>query len=92
MSTEFTTQFAIRMPDGQMLTNPFTGFVATFSDRALAEQAWQHLRAQAASVGVSEWAGVIVHRYCTPFLGPQDPAEHLVNELTTWLQQQGGHA
>lgn len=88
--SEFSIQYAIRLPDGQMFTSPYSGAVVTWSEQCGAQHVWQQLRDQAAAMGVPEWAGVIVHRYCTPFLGPQDPAEHLVDELTTWLQSQGG--
>ena len=90
--SDFTVQYAIRLPDGQMFTNAMNGAVVTWSERRGAEHVWAQLRDHAATVGVTQWAGVIVHRYCTPFIGPQDPAEHLVDELTRWLQQQDGGA
>lgn len=87
---DFSTQYAIRLPDGKLFTSPHNGAVWTWSEFAGAEHVWEQLRDHAAAMGIADWAGVIVHRYCTPFIGPKDPAEHMVSELTTWLQQQAG--
>ena len=87
--SDFSVQYAIRLPDGQMYLSPFSGAVVTWSQEEGAEHVCQQLRAHAVAIGL-EWTGTIVRRYCTPFIGPQDPAEHLVAELETWLQQQAG--
>jgi hypothetical protein len=41
-------------------------------------------------MGINDYLGVVVHRYCTPFIGPADEGAQLIDELQTWLKQQGG--
>lgn len=86
----FTMQFAIRLPDGNLYLHPMSGSVVTWSEREGAELVLAQLQAHAASIGIPGYIGTIEHRYCTPFIADGDPAEQLVDELTAWLQQQGG--
>ena len=87
---DFTMQFAIRLPDGNHYIHPHSGAVVTWSEKAGAEYVLAQLQAHAASIGIPGYIGTIEHRYCTPFIAEGDPAEQLVDELTTWLKQQSG--
>lgn len=89
-SEGFTLQFAIRLPDGNLALNPITSQPLLWADEAGAEKVLGMLRTNAASIGVSDWAGEIVRRLCTPFVSVSDPAEQLVAELSEWLKQQAG--
>lgn len=85
----FTIQYAIRMPDGNLVTTPI-GSEALWKERPDAERTLIALRAQAANIGVRDWAGVVVRRYSTPFISDTDPAENLITDLGAWLKQQSG--
>lgn len=86
----FSTEYALLMPNGQLAINPMTGSAWIWADQAAAEQALQSVRANAVSIGVTDWAGVVVRRYSTPFIGPSDPSEQLVADLSAWLKKQTG--
>jgi hypothetical protein len=90
MSNDFTTQFAIRLPDGGYFLSPHSDAVVTWSEEAGAQYVLEQLRAHAAAMGINDYLGVVVHRYCTPFIGPADEGAQLIDELQTWLKQQGG--
>lgn len=47
------------------------------------------LRTQAATVGVSNYGGEVVHRLCTPFTVGR-AAEQFLTEVQEWLDTQGG--
>lgn len=85
----FSYQYAIQLPDGNFSIDAH-GWMYTWNNEADAENALAFLRQQAARLGVQWWAGTIVKRYCSPFVGPADDAEQFVDEITTWLHQQGG--
>lgn len=86
----FSIQYAIRLPDGQLAVNPYTSGPYLWEDEASALKSLEILRHQAAQIGVSCWAGAVVRRYCTPFVGADDPGEQFLDELSTWLKQQTG--
>lgn len=99
---EFVRQFAIRMPNGELWHRPGSGMfegmfglpnaprrAAIWDTPAEAAEALQGIRDKAAQMGISEWFGVVVQRLCTPFT-QGDPTEHFADEVTQWMQQQGG--
>lgn len=101
MSDAYTQQFAIQCPDGTLWRQSDHSFMfmfgveaeqppTVFNTRAEADYVLAKIRQAAAGIGVNEWAGVIVTRYCTPFT-VVDPAEHLVGELEAWMQARGRH-
>jgi hypothetical protein len=92
-ANDFTIQFAIRLPDGELYLSPMSGAVVTWSSREGAEHVLAQLREYAQSMGIREYAGAIVRRYCTPFVGEgQDVAAEMFEELTKWLAQNSGGA
>jgi len=88
-TNEFTLQFAIRLPDGNLWLSPLSGAVVTWSDRPGAEHVLEQLKIQAASIGLG-FLGTIVYRYCTPFIDETANGSGLVDELTAWLQRETG--
>lgn len=86
----YATQFAIRLPDGNLYLSPMSGAVVTWSERAGAEYVMEQLRAHATHIGAGTWDAQIVYRYCTPFVCEGDDAGRLVDELTAWLQRETG--
>ena len=60
-----------------------------FETRLQAEQKLNELRALAARFGVTQWGGVVVAQLCTPFTSG-DPSQEFAEQVTAWLQQQGG--
>lgn len=93
MSNEFTIQWAVRLPDGQMFLHPVSGAAVTWSSREGAQYVLDQLREQARAMGVHNYAGALVRRYCTPFIGEadgQDVAAAMIDEITEWLHRQGG--
>jgi len=105
MTEQFTTQFAIRMPNGELhcqlggssMFESMFGVAnrprrpAMWDTRAEADEALQGIRDKAAQMGITEWFGVVVQRLCTPFT-QGDPTEHFADEVTQWMQQQGGES
>lgn len=90
-SAGFTVQYAIRLPDGKLATNPMNGgkpFI--WDDLPTAEQVLKNLRDSADSIGIPGWSGSIEHRYCSSFVPMTDSAERLVAELDDWRKQQTG--
>ncbi|XTP37134.1 hypothetical protein ACORG1_13330 [Mycobacterium sp. TJFP1] len=100
---DFTYQWAIRLPNGELLTyQPACTHaahlfgasvpepkVAVFDDRAEAESALEVCRRQAAQVGITAWAGVIEQRVCSAF-SVTDPSAQFAAEVAEWIAQQGG--
>lgn len=91
MSTadDFTMQYAIQLPNGELFMHPFNGQVATWSEFDRAKHVYDQLAANAEVLGMT-FAGEIVHRYCTRFISRTDQAEKLILELEDYLKQQGG--
>lgn len=93
MSTDngFVTVYTIRLPDGQFLRNPFSGSnLVTFSDFLHADSVLDGLKAQAAAMGITDYRGEIVRAYRTPFIGVNDNASHMIDQLSAWLAKQTG--
>jgi hypothetical protein len=90
--TNFTLEYAIRLPDGGYARHPHTGEVLKWAAEDDALKSLEIVRGRAAQIGVTDWAGVVVRRYCTPFIGPDEEyaTKHLVDELSEWLKQQTG--
>lgn len=83
----FTERFAIRMPNGLIAG------VGLYADRTAAEHALLIMRTTASQqLGVGDWSGHVVRQLCTPFIGDRDNADHLIGELTNWLNTQTGGA
>jgi len=105
MSGEFTTQWAIRLPSGELLTYqppcthaahifgacPPPRRVVVFDDKSEAEVHLDALSKQAAALGVTSWMGRIEQRTCSPF-SVTDPGAGFVDEVTKWAEQQGGES
>lgn len=89
MNNDFAMQYAILLPDGNLWLSPLSGGVVTWTERAGAENVLQQLRLQAQSIGVA-FLGIVVHRYCTPFIDDSTDSAGLVDELTAWLQRETG--
>lgn len=87
---DFATQYAIRLPDGELFKSPHNGAVWTWSEFDGALHVLRQLQEQAHAMGIAAYGGSIVHRYCTPFVGDDDNAAALIDELTAWLAQQTG--
>jgi hypothetical protein len=62
---------------------------ATFASREDAEAALKKLAEQAATVGVSNWGGTVVQRFCTPFTNG-DPAAQFAAAVSEWLEKHDG--
>lgn len=90
-SHDYAMQYAIRLPDGSLWTNPHNGGSVSWSEREGAEAALEQIRAQAAAIQ-AQFHGEVVYRYCTPFLSDGDDASGLIDELTAWLEKQTGGA
>lgn len=56
----------------------------TWDTRSAAESALREIREEAATLGISEWLGVVVQQLCTPFT-LHDPAEHFADEVQQWM-------
>ncbi len=102
MTNDFTKQWAIAMPNGELWRNQcqchggMFGVCfhnpppSTFDSRAEAEHTLHQIRAvQARDMGVTDWAGHIVQRLCSPFT-VHDPAEQFGTAVEDWLKTQGG--
>jgi hypothetical protein len=87
---EFKTKYAIEMPDGSLFKSPYSGAEVTWTDRPRAEEILEQLRMQATYMGVTDYRGRIVRQLCTPFIGDDDNADHLIAELNKWLADQTG--
>lgn len=92
-ANDFSIQYAIRLPDGNLYCSPLSGAVVTWSSREGAEYVLSQLATQATMMGIANYGGSIEHRYCTPF-APVDQAlaEQMIDELTKWLYQNGGQS
>lgn len=86
---DFTIQYAIELPNGDMFVNPHNGAVVTWSAFDGAKGVYDQLVAQAQHMGMT-FGGQIVHRYCSRFIGRADQAHHLIAELEQFLRAQGG--
>lgn len=60
-----------------------------FDRREDAEELLKQLRGKAAEVGVFGWGGCVVEQLCTPFTSG-DPSQEFAEQVTAWLQEQGG--
>lgn len=83
------TRYGIRLPDGSMATS-MQGQVWSWPDIADAERAIGYFRSASERLGHDDWDGEIVRQLCTPWIGPRDNADALIEELSTWLAQQVG--
>lgn len=92
---EFTTEYAIRQPDGKLWGQPKVDLFGqtvepvepeVFKTRGAAEQALEQLRASASRMGV-EWLATIESRLCTSF-SVTDPSEQMIAELEAWRREQ----
>lgn len=98
----FTTQFAVRLPNGELMSYqpPHTHASYIFGaeppprrpyiydDRAEAEAACERARKIAAELGVT-WNGHVEQRTCGPFT-LTDPGAGLGDEIEKWAETQGG--
>lgn len=98
----FTTQFAIRLPDGELMSYqppcnhgvfvfgaelpPRKPYI--FDDRNEAIAAMERAQKFASELGVT-WNGWIEQRTCSPF-SVTDPSEGLADEVSRWAETQGG--
>lgn len=103
MSNEFTTQYAVRLPNGELFSVPAACNHGSFifgmeppaprpvvmNDRAEAEKLLDSLKCQAAQLGITGWAGQIEQRTCSPF-SVTDPSAGLGDEVEKWAGTQGG--
>lgn len=102
MSDGFTTQYAIRLPNGELFSNSscthgsfiFSGHQhdpepVVFDRREQAEAVIAMLVKQAAVLGIVSWTGQIEQRTCSPF-SVTDPSVGLADEIEKWAGQQGG--
>lgn len=87
--TGYLERFAIRLPCGELAQSPY-GQAWMWDERAKAERAIAYFRAGAQRIGVTDWNGEIVRQLCTPWLGDNDRADHLIEELTRWLERETG--
>lgn len=62
--------------------------VAIFDSPEKAEAFLKGLRAQAKSVGVDNWGGVVVSRICSPFVSTV--VHQFVERVVTWAHENGG--
>jgi hypothetical protein len=85
----FTLHYAIRLPNGELFT-AYNGEVARWSEQRYAENVLRQLAEQATAMGITEYLGQIVRSYATPFIGPNDGGEQLVDELQAWLRRETG--
>lgn len=85
----FATRYAVRLPNGELLKNAM-GSVWTWDTTAEAEHALSYFEAHTKQLGVDDWRAEIVHQLCTPWLGEHDTADHMIAELTRWLEAQTG--
>lgn len=101
MSDDFTRQFAIRLPNGELFSTPEVGGwyasllgvsprpqrVVVYDSREEAETALQAMQEKGAQMGITLVAS-IESRLCSPF-SQTDPGEQFVDELTKWAERQG---
>lgn len=86
----FTTEYAVRLPDGQLACPP-EGNPWLWDAREGADRALDSLRRSAAAMGIHEYSGAVVHRLCTQFVDADSShSKQLVDELSQWLKTQGG--
>ncbi len=98
MANDFAKQYAIRLPSGELFSNStcniFGGHnhepeVVVFDRRDQAEATLAMLKRQAVQLGISEWAGRIEERLCSPF-SVTDPGAGFAAEVEKWAEAQGG--
>lgn len=103
MSDGFTQQFAVRMPNGELLSyQPACTYsahlfgsghperrVRVFEDRADAEAEIELRRRYAATELGIEWTASIEQRNCSSF-SVTDPSVGLGDEIEKWAETQGG--
>ncbi len=96
---EFTRQWAIRLPNGELLTYqppcthsahlfgacPPPRRAVVFDDVADAEATLEVCRRQARDLGITEWGGVIEQRVCSAF-SVTDPSAQFADEVERWVQ------
>ncbi|AMU39214.1 hypothetical protein A3N99_02660 [Mycobacteroides abscessus] len=86
----YELHYAIRQPDGQLVTDGFTNRPVVFADRSGAEKALNQMRQFASRMGITEYMGRIVYRLCSSYIDLDDPATGLIDELEAWRKGQGG--
>jgi hypothetical protein len=85
----FQTRYAIRLPDGNLAMAPHDA-PWMWDNRDTAQRAIGYFRQSAKKIGVNDWEGEIVRQLCTPWIGDDDNAVHLMQELTDWLARETG--
>lgn len=97
MNDDFTTRYAIRLPNGELYRRPGvcsifgvadqgSARVMVFDTKPAAEQFVAAMRREAASIGI-EWHATIVQQLCTPFTAG-DPTAQFASDVIDWLREQ----
>lgn len=90
MPQDFSIQWSIKMPNGELVSDGLSGNPILFSSREAAEEACENVRRNAERIGITEWLGEIVYQYVSPFISDRDNGQQLVAELQAWMQRQQG--
>lgn len=90
----FTTQYAIRLPDGTLFTTQHgygdcPALPVVFDTLTDAQHALCHLRRQASMFGITDLAACIEQRICSPF-SVTDPSVDFAEQVMRWVARQGG--